>query len=72
VLTIPARAGTIAKAKAVFNFPIANGLKAGTQVGTIVVTSSVGGGGDGANKTMEVPLVVASDTTSLSGPCPCV
>ncbi|MBM3602208.1 MAG: D-alanyl-D-alanine carboxypeptidase [Alphaproteobacteria bacterium] len=68
VLTIPRAQARGIKAKAVFNSPIANGLKAGTQVGTIVVSSSVGGGADSASKLLEVPLVVASDTTSLSGP----
>ncbi|MBU3656071.1 MAG: hypothetical protein FGM23_06925, partial [Alphaproteobacteria bacterium] len=67
-LTIPRAQARSIKAKAVFNSPIPSDLKAGTQVGTIVVTSGVGGGGDGTNKPLEVPLVVASDTTSLSGP----
>ena len=67
-LTIPRAQARSIKAKAVFNSPIPSDLKAGTQVGTIVVTSGVGGGGDGASKPLEVPLVVANDTASLSGP----
>jgi D-alanyl-D-alanine carboxypeptidase (penicillin-binding protein 5/6) len=72
-LTIPRAQARSIKAKAVFNSPIPSDLKAGTQVGTIVVTSGVGGSGvggsgDGASKPLEVPLVVANDTTSLSGP----
>jgi D-alanyl-D-alanine carboxypeptidase (penicillin-binding protein 5/6) len=71
-LTIPRAQARSIKAKAVFNSPIPSDLKAGTQVGTIVVTSGVGGGvgggGDGTSKPLEVPLVVANDTASLSGP----